>query len=120
MADRVLFIGWGAPVRGREQRALEVFNEALGLCGRMQQEGRIEAFTVRLFDPNAELGGYIEMLGTAAQIEAVRQDEEFRRNTIDAELNVEGIRHITGSAETGVANDMALYQEALASLPQMA
>jgi hypothetical protein len=24
MADRVLFIGWGAPVRGREERELEV------------------------------------------------------------------------------------------------
>ncbi len=27
MADRVLFIGWGETVRGREERALEVFNE---------------------------------------------------------------------------------------------
>ena len=52
MADRVLFIGWGTPVRGREERALEVFNESLGLYGRMQQEGRIESFDVTLLGAN--------------------------------------------------------------------
>jgi hypothetical protein len=37
MADRVLFISWGEAVRGREARGLEVFNEAMGMLGRMQQ-----------------------------------------------------------------------------------
>jgi hypothetical protein len=120
MADRVLFIAWGAPVRGREERSLEVFNEALGICGRMQQEDRIEGFNVRLFEPNAELGGYIEMRGTAAQIAAAREDEEFRRNMVDASLCVEGLRHIGGTADEGVAQDMTLYREALAHAPQMA
>ena len=55
MADRVLFISWRMVVRGREERALEVFNEALGLYGRMQQEGRIERFDVVLLEPNGEL-----------------------------------------------------------------
>ena len=44
MADRMLLIAWGAPVRGLESRAIEVFNEALGILGRMQQDGRIEGF----------------------------------------------------------------------------
>ena len=51
MADRVLFISWGTPVRGSEERGLEVFNATLGLYGRMQQDGRIEAFDVMLFEP---------------------------------------------------------------------
>jgi hypothetical protein len=46
MADRMLFISWGTPVRGLEERGLDVFNEAIGLLGRMQQEGRIESFDV--------------------------------------------------------------------------
>ena len=29
MADAGLFVGFGRPVRGREQLALQVFNEAL-------------------------------------------------------------------------------------------
>jgi len=32
MADRVLFMSWGSPVPGREERGLEVFNEAIGIC----------------------------------------------------------------------------------------
>jgi hypothetical protein len=38
MADAGLFIGWGAPVRGREAKGLEVFTEALAYYGRLQQE----------------------------------------------------------------------------------
>lgn len=118
MADRVLFIGWGTPARGREERGLEVFNEAIGISGRMQQEGRIEKFHVVLFGPNSELNGYMELHGSAEQLAAVRQDEEFRRNTTDASLIVDGLRHIEGYVNEGVASQMALYQESVARVPQ--
>ena len=120
MADRVLFIGWTAPVRGREERSLEVFNDAMGLCGRMQQDGRIEKFEVVLLGPNGHLGGYIELHGTGAQLAAVREDADFRRNTADAALCVDGLCHIDGYANEGVARQMALYQEAVSRVPQMA
>jgi hypothetical protein len=120
MADQVLVISWGSPVRGREERALEVFNEVLGLSGRMQQDGRIEKFNVVLLEPNAELGGYLEMHGSAEQISALRQDDEFRRNTADASLIVEGLRHTQGFVNEGVARQMALYQEAVSRVPQTA
>ncbi len=54
MADRILFISWGAPVAGREERGLEVFNDAVGLYGRMQQEGRIESFDVVLLNGRSD------------------------------------------------------------------
>ena len=41
MAEAGLFIGWGAPVKGREAKGLEVFNESVEYWGRLQQEGRI-------------------------------------------------------------------------------
>ena len=63
MADRVLFIGWGTTVRGREERALEVFNEAVGLYGRMQQDGRIESFDVTLLGASSVLNGFIGAQG---------------------------------------------------------
>lgn len=118
MADRVLFIGWGEPVRGLEERSLEVFNEALGLLGRMQQEGRIWGFDTVLLEPNAELGGYIAVRGTADQIAALREDPDFQRNTVDATLAVEGIRHLIGYTNEGIARQMAMYQEALNKVPQ--
>src|SRR5579864_238779 len=120
MADRVLFIGWGAPVRGAEERGLEVFNEALGLLGRRQQEGQIESFDVCLFEPNPSVNGFILIRGTADQITALRNDEEFRRNTIDAQMIVDDLRHLSGYTNEGVAEAMTLYQEAIAKVPQRA
>jgi hypothetical protein len=120
MADRMLFIGWGTPVRGREERGLEVFNETIGLMGRMQQEGRIEKFDVVLLGPNADLAGYIELHGSAEQLAAVRESEDFRGNQADASLIVDGLRQIDGATNEGVARDIALYQESIARVPQTA
>jgi hypothetical protein len=118
MADRALVISWGQTVAGREERALEVFNEALGLCGRFQQDGRIESFDVVLLTPTGDMQGYIELHGSAAQIAAVSEDEEFQRNTIDASLIVENLRHAVGYTNEGVAQQMAMYQEAIGKVPQ--
>jgi hypothetical protein len=38
VADRVLFVSWGTPVRGREERGLEVFNEAIGIWAVQEDE----------------------------------------------------------------------------------
>lgn len=120
MADRVLFMAWGTPVRGAEERGLEVFNEALGILGRRQQEGSIESFDVCLLEPNEHLGGFICIRGTREQISELRADEEFLRNTIDADLVVDDFRHIEGFTNEGVAYLMGLYQEAISQVPQRA
>lgn len=118
MADRVLFISWGTPVRGREERSLEVFNEAVGLWGRMQQEGRIESFNIVLLDPNGSMEGYVQIEGTAAQLAQVQEAEDFRRSLTDAALIVEDLRMIDGWCNEGVARQLTLFQEALAGVPQ--
>ena len=120
MSDRVLYMAWGQTVRGAEERALEVFNEALGLLGRMQQEGRLESFDVVLLDPNERTDGFMIARGTKAQIDALRADEEFQRNTIDAQLIVDNLTHIEGYTNEGVARMMTMYQEAIAKIPQRA
>ncbi|MGO9490550.1 MAG: hypothetical protein ACLQBB_16190 [Solirubrobacteraceae bacterium] len=120
MADRMLFIGWGTPVRGREERGLEVFNESIGLYGRMQQEGRIEQFDVVLLDPAEDLGGYIELHGSREQLATLRASEDFRRTLVDASLIVDGLRLIEGFANEGVAGEMAIYQESIGRVPQTA
>jgi hypothetical protein len=120
MADRMLFIGWGAVARGAEERALEVFNEALGILGRQQQDGRIEGFDVHLLEPNGDLAGYIEIHGSAEQLMMLRDDQDFRRNTVDANLVVDNVRHIDGFTNEGVARQMAMYQEAAGRVPQRA
>jgi hypothetical protein len=118
MSDRVLFISWSTPVRGREERGLEVFNETMGLFGRMQQEGRIEKFDVVLLGATGDLNGYVELHGSADQIAAVREDEEFQRNTIEASLIVDNLRHVEGVTNEEIARQMTLYQESVARVPQ--
>jgi hypothetical protein len=120
MADRVMFIGWGTPVRGREERALEVFNESVGLYGRMQQDGRIESFDVMLLGANSVLNGFMLLNGTAAQIAALNDDEEFTRAILDASMIVDDLNVMPGYANEGVGPQMMLYAEAAAKVPQVA
>jgi hypothetical protein len=119
MADRVLLVTWGTTVRGREERALEVFNEAMGILGRMQQDGRIERFNVVLCAPNGHMDGYMALEGSAEQLAAVKEDDEFRRNTADASLIVEKLQHIEGVTNEGIAREVELYQESIQRVPQM-
>jgi len=118
MADRVLFISWGTPIPGREERGLEVFSDAMGICGRMQQDGRIEKFDVVLFRPNGELNGYIVLHGSAEQIAAVHEDEEFMANTVDASLVVNNLRHLDGATNDEVARQVERYQAGVGRVPQ--
>src|SRR5690348_10942589 len=118
MADRVLVVSWGTPVRGREERGLEVFNEAIGLLGRMQGDGRVEKFDVVLFEPNGRVNGYIAVHGSAEQLGALVEDDEFRANTVDAQLIVDELKHTMGVTNEGIAREMERYREAIARVPQ--
>ena len=121
MADRALFIGWGEGVPGREERGLEVFNDAMGMYGRMQQDGRIEKFDVCLLDPHGGgLAGFILLQGSQAQLAAVQDDPEFRKNLLDASLVVREMGAVNGYINEGIAPEMALYQEAVGKVPQSA
>ena len=114
MADRALFIGFGAPVRGREERAIEVFDEFVGMLGRMQSDGRIEGMDVTLLDPHGgELGGFFMVHGTEAQCEALPDDEEFRRECIDATLIAEHFGVVPAVTGEGIGREMAMYSEAV-------
>jgi hypothetical protein len=121
MADRMIHISWGAPIAGREERGLEVFNEAIGLDGRLQQEGRIESFDVVLLMPNGGgPEGYINVYGSAEQLAALRESEEWQRSMVDASLVVHDLCICDGFTNAGVAEQMAMYQEAIGRVPQTA
>jgi hypothetical protein len=120
MADRVLFISWASVVRGREERALENFNETMGLYGRMQQDGRIESFDVALLNPSSGVDGYIEIHGSAEQLATLKETEDFQRALADASLIVEDLKMVDGYTNAGIAKQMEIYTEAIAKVPQSA
>jgi hypothetical protein len=118
MADHMLFFGWSGVVPGREERAVEVFNESVGYYGRLQQEGRIESFDVRLLLPNGQLDGYFELHGSAEQLAAVKEDREFMRLVADAGMIVHGQRILEGVTNEAIGEQMEIFAEAMGKVPQ--
>jgi hypothetical protein len=115
MADSGLFIGWGQVVRGREDRALEVFNETIELFGQMQSDGRIESFEVCLLQPHGgELGGFELIRGSEEQIDALRRSEDFERINTKASLIVDDLGVVDMLIGEGLGRAVAIYQEEIA------
>ena len=78
MAMSALFIGWGQGVRGREQKALEVFQEALQYYGRLQQEGEIQSFEPVALEPHGgDLAGFLLIKGDPDKLARLRASDEF-------------------------------------------
>ena len=114
MADRALFVGFGEPVRGREERAIEVFNDFVGMFGRMQSDGRIEGMDVCLLDPHGgDLGGFFMVHGDEARCAQLANDEEFRRGCIDAGLIVENFGVVPARTGEAVGAEMQMYADAV-------
>jgi len=115
MADAGLFVGWGQVVRGREDRALDVFNETIELYGQMQSDGRIESFEVCLLQPHGgELGGFDHLRGSEEQIDALRRSEDFERINTKASLIVDDLGVVDMLIGDGLGRAMAIYQEEIA------
>jgi len=97
MADSGLFVGFGAPVRGREQAAIKVFNEVSEYYARLQQQGEIDSFEPVLLEPHGgELDGFFLLRGDQGKLARVRGSEEFERLTVRGQLIVENIG-VTGA-----------------------
>jgi hypothetical protein len=60
----------------------------------------------------------MELRGSAAQMAAVREDADFRRVLVDATLVVDNLRLVDGYCNDGIAQEMTLYQAAVAGIPQ--
>ena len=117
MADAGLFIGWGAPVRGREAKGLEIFNEALAYYGRLQQDGVIEDFETAILEPHGgDLQGFILLRGGEEQLAQLRVDDEFVRMSTRAGLIVEGLGVIGASLGDGLEQAITTYLESISEL----
>lgn len=117
MADAGLFIGWGPVVRGREQRALEVFNEAMQYYAALQQKKEIESFEVTLLEQHGgDLAGFIMIRGETERLARLRTDQEFQRRLIRAQLCIDKIGVVGALIGSGVTKLMGDYQEEVAQL----
>jgi hypothetical protein len=118
MAEAGLFIGWGEVVRGREKRALKLFNEAMQYWGGLQQKEQIERFDVAVLTPHGgDLRGFILLRGTEQQIDSLRRDEEFQRWIALVQLMTDQSGVADASVDEGLARAMSLYQDVLEKEP---
>ena len=120
MADRVLIISWGQPVRGREQHGLEVLGQSTAFYGELQEAGRIESFDVILLAPNGLMEGCMILRGSHAQLDDVTEDMRFRRIIVDAGLIVDDLQMTEGYTAQGIEEALPLYADAVGHMPQMA
>jgi hypothetical protein len=117
MPDAGLFVGWGAPVRGREQKGLEVFNEALQFNAKLREEGRIESFEVVLLGPHGgDLYGYILTRGSLQQIDELRNSDDFLAINTRAGLIVERLGVVDAALGEGLGRVVGAYQQAVTEL----
>jgi hypothetical protein len=113
MAGEALFLGWGPVVRGREQKALQVFQETIEYYGKLQQEGRIDSFEPVLIAPHGgDLGGFVLLRGERGKLDELRSSEEFERAVTRAATIVDNVGVINAFTGEALGQTMARFQAA--------
>lgn len=117
MADFGLMVGFGTPVRGREQKAAEVFNEAVGLWARLQESGQIESWDAVLLEPHGgDLGGFFLLWGERDAIAHVRSGDDFVRLTVRAQQIVNHFGVVGAGRGGRIETQMGLFLESSGEL----
>jgi hypothetical protein len=112
MAGEALFIGWGAVVRGREKRALQVFQESMEYYGKLQQDGRIESFDVFLLSPHGgDLNGFVILRGDRKALADVRFSDEFERLLARASAIIDSPGVVPAYSGDALAQQLGILQE---------
>ncbi len=117
MSDFGLFVGFGFPVRGREQQAADVFQEAYGYYNRLAENGEIDSVEVFFLEPHGgDLGGFFLLRGERDNIARLRASDEFQRIGSRAQMVVESFGVV--GAETGerIQHQMDMFMEAAGEL----
>ena len=112
MAGEAIFIGWGQVVRGREQKAFEVFGDSVAYWGSLQQDGRIDSFDVTILTPHGgDLAGFALLRGDAAKLAELRRDDEFVRTTARANQVIDSLGVVDAATGDRLGQLMGIFQE---------
>ncbi|GAB3218464.1 hypothetical protein [Mycolicibacterium hippocampi] len=117
MAEAGLWVAWGVPTSGRERAALALLIETEGYLSGLRDQGRIEGFDRVLLKPQSiELGGFILIQGSVAQIDALRRDPDFEVWLNRVQLVADQVGVVDAWVGDGIAEAVTLYEKALESL----
>ncbi len=117
MADYALFLGFGAPVRGREKQAVKVFGEAAQYYAGLQQKGVIESFEAFLLEVHGgDLNGFFLLRGDKDKLAHLRGEDEFARMTTRASQIAESVGVIAAVTGGRLAEVMGTFEKDTADL----
>jgi len=117
MAEAGLFIGWGGVARGREQEAVELFNEIVGYYKRLEEDGEIESFEPVFLEPHGgDLTGFVLLRGEAEKLATIRVSDEFTQFTIRAALVVDNFGVVGADLAERLQRQMAFYMEQVGAI----
>lgn len=119
MADSALFIGWGAPVRGREEQAAAVFGEAVALWQKLEAEGAIESWSAYFLEPHGgDLEGFFLLNGDRDRLAQVRASEEMDAVVQRAVMVVDRMGVVGAFTGGRIESEMARFLANAAELGQ--
>ena len=117
MAYSGLCIGFGVPVRGRQQAAIGVFNELVEYFTSLQQLGEVEAWEPVFLEPHGgDLGGFLLVRGDPERLARVRGSAELYRLATRAQLIVDGLGIVGAELGDQIESGMGVFQQQVAEL----
>jgi hypothetical protein len=119
MAGHAVFLGWGQVARGREQLALQVFQETVEYWSKQQQDGRIESFRPCLLEPHGgDLAGFFLIHGERSALDEIQASDDFARMVARAGAVVDNLGVTTAFTDDELGRQMGTFAEVAQGLPQ--
>ncbi|TMG39590.1 MAG: hypothetical protein E6H92_04275 [Chloroflexi bacterium] len=117
-SDFGLFVGFGLVKTGREQQALQVFQEVQQYYERLKQRSEIDSFeTVLLEFHGGDLGGFTLLRGTQSKLNRLRyEDDEFQGLVAKASLVVNDFGVVGAAIGDRITKQMGLFSGAIQSV----
>lgn len=117
MANAALFVGWGQVVRGRETKALQVFNDSQVYYAQLQKEGKIESFETVILQPHGgDLAGFVLLRGDRATLDGLTSSPEFQTLTVRANMIAENVGVISAAIGTELTEGIGRFLQAATEL----
>ncbi|HEX5919121.1 MAG TPA: hypothetical protein VFY76_14775 [Nocardioides sp.] len=117
MSEAALFVGWGQPVRGREKRSLDVFNDAAAYYGERMADGSIDSFEPVLLNPHGgDLHGFFLIKGSPQGLATMAASEEFQRLHVRAGMIVDNLGIIDAWVGDAVLTQLGYFSDATSEL----
>jgi len=117
MGDFGLMIGFGSPVRGREQNSAKVFGEAVEMWTRLQESGEIDGWDAVFLEPHGgDLGGFFLVWGERDAIARLRASDEMLLLNSRAQQIVENYGVVAAERGARVQEQMGIFLQASGEL----